>query len=758
MLDRLDNPFPAKAVTTYGSSAQEFAEFSYMRSLRDELITYLRAYPAPAPALALCGGHGTGKTSLLTWLSRTASEFQSVPVRSIYAKTDTPNMVETYRTLLQNFTRRDLLDLVAEALVRQGQRRMQMAAATVGEGDRIEETRSLETAFEGRLLDPNELHLELRNALEKGSLSSAVSSRVAFAIGLLEDPAYGDAAFEWLSGAPAELPGELFKTSLFGASEDAAQVAIDALETLATLFREANVPLIVLLDQVENFMPPDNTATSSSIVKKLAEQLGGKSAMLVLAGTSRAWEELPRDVWPRFKGRATIGVGNLSIAETDLLLSVYLDGKAHIASDVVAAINDISGGNTREILQIGYHAWELKQGNTEILTIEDVAIAARAAGTIEDRAQLAQQLFSRCAREMKLSAWRLDYPATDLVVWAVESKTGARVGVVLATATDAAGESRLAQQVSSLAHQLQSNGEAQELIAVTVGYASHAVQALLGGAVRPIVFREESFAVELREQLTGCLAEVPALQTPSDDLNERFRKVEAALAEIQRIREGNEAQTAQLLAQRSAELSSTERQNRKTVTKVELRDGLERLSVALQHGFLGDERQALRELLIDNEAYVQNDGFDVLGSIYLDAVDTEGTLFRAEERETSSQAQALRTLRLELLAKMRQSLGSGRRDASTLLHRIAALAVGVTTLPFFYVMLWGVLPRETYYGDGIRSSGVSQFQLLILSGILSLFAAGAALLIFDFMRKPEVRYSRYRTRVSRIRDEAARRA
>ena len=74
-----DNPFPAGGAATFGAAIHAGADFEYMRTARDYLYRYLADYPlrlsdgpvvdpAPGGALALSGGHGSGKTFLLNWL------------------------------------------------------------------------------------------------------------------------------------------------------------------------------------------------------------------------------------------------------------------------------------------------------------------------------------------------------------------------------------------------------------------------------------------------------------------------------------------------------------------------------------------------------------------------------------------------------------------------------------------------------------------------------------------------------------------
>src|ERR1044072_3056579 len=65
-----DNPFPPQAVAVYGPEIATTAVFSYMDRVRKALQGYIADYPDLSLALALSGGHGSGKTHLLMWLRR----------------------------------------------------------------------------------------------------------------------------------------------------------------------------------------------------------------------------------------------------------------------------------------------------------------------------------------------------------------------------------------------------------------------------------------------------------------------------------------------------------------------------------------------------------------------------------------------------------------------------------------------------------------------------------------------------------------
>ena len=762
MSGTIENPFPAKAVTTFGGQTSAVAELSFMRNAHRILVDYLKSYPAGAPTLALSGGHGTGKTYLLTWLASNATDLQRAEARVIYAKTDSPNLVDAYRELIRNLTKRRLLEVVNIALLRQGRSRAGAAIATQSESEEIDRTGSMETAFAEKILDLNELHLELRKALESRSVSSAVSQKVAFAIGLLQDAEFGEAAFEWIAGKPADLPDESLRMPLFGEQEsDGGQVAIDALETIAALFKSAELPLIILLDQVENFIPAESVASASSIIKKLGEQMNLQSAMVVMAGTPAAWDHLPRDLWPRFHGRKPLLVGNLSVEETAALLDAYLPPSKRLSSDLIQHINDLSGGNSREILQIAHRAWESTGTDFQALTPEDVTAAARDSGSLDDRAELARQMLRETLAAGKLEMWPTSVSTEAIPSWIVEASSGAQISVAFVIATDARAEAQVAHLIADTRRQLESLGEAGDLLVVTVGYSSERVQSLLQGIARTVVFRETSFKEALTREIDSMFAGGASSKAPPvAHLEEQLSRLEKALADVAVTRESAERERAELLSKYTETLAEPDRQESEARTRIQLRDGLDALSEALAIQDLKAERMILRRLLIDNESYIKNGDFEFLGDIYFEIINLVGIeLNQMDQDEISSMQADCRRIRVELISAMRISLSSTKEHIflSQSFRTLFTVSFGI----FIAAAVFLLFREYSDYNDQyMRPRGFETKSTLLEDSIISAFmglVSGAFIwFLTSAISRPGFRFRRFKVFLRQIRRRLSR--
>src|SRR5258708_4645195 len=117
-----DNPFPAQAVATFGVRADRIAPLNYMTEARAHLVDYLANYPNSGGGLAVSGGHGSGKTFLLNWLSEEAAKIKHSPAQTMYAKADNQSLPDVYQQLLRNTTRTELIKITRMAVRKIGQR------------------------------------------------------------------------------------------------------------------------------------------------------------------------------------------------------------------------------------------------------------------------------------------------------------------------------------------------------------------------------------------------------------------------------------------------------------------------------------------------------------------------------------------------------------------------------------------------------------------------------------------------------------
>ncbi|HEV7441602.1 MAG TPA: hypothetical protein VGO18_03345, partial [Steroidobacteraceae bacterium] len=643
-----DNPYPAAAVETFGTPIAASAEFKFMSDTRALLSNYLKLYPLEAKdrppgmttvggAITLTGGNGSGKTFLLKWLRAQTDDLASLKCHFLYAKADDENAVSVYRQFMRNLTHEDLRKVVDTALQRIGQRITGLAQATKDTAPRVQSgalTNGVDT------LDLNELYLELRQQLSKVDDTSAVSAKFATAIGLLNEPSYGAAAFELLSGgAPAQqgppVPEALWTGSLSPADSD---IAVNALECLSALFRIAGTPLVLLLDQLENFVPPDPTraATAASIVKKMVEQVARQDGVIVLTGTEPVFERFPRDVGPRFYQREPLVAGHLDQVETRSLLSAHARNREKFTETAIGTIRDLSGGNPREILRIAHEAWTLSAGHPVSVTDDILIAAAGKTGSLTDRAKLARLIIDRVVARANLSARNEIVLAGGGKIDRLIGPTGSdpddpSIAIVITTAADAAQEASAARSLATMRGDLANLPSPPVMLVIAVGYASDRVQTLLRDVSSVITFEEATFSQDIEREISQLVLTPrarPAARSASSEgsaitlaLTETLERLDQRLERIEADRQVRAHESAEDLAEQLGELSEQRREETKGNVRWELLDQVDRLRQALRDQQFARERSIVRSMLVANELQFRSASLEYLCGAYLDALD-----------------------------------------------------------------------------------------------------------------------------------------
>lgn len=732
-----ENPFPAIAVTTFGVPTK-VADLKYMRDARALMVAYLQGYQGTGTGttIALRGAHGSGKTFLLSWLAGQAAALTSAPCRVIYAKVDSPSIVDLYQQLMLQITRDDLVKTTREALRLRAEKIAAGAKATSSTAKEIRQTGDLEAAYQSKVIDPNALNLELRGALEEASLSPDVGRRVAAAVGLLDNSDWGEEAFAWLAGRPANLPNEALRASLFEAdSTNPDEAVVSALEVLAILFRFAGTPLVILVDQLENLVPTRDVAQTSSILKKLMEQLSGQRVMFMLAGTPSAWKRLPRDVRPRIAQR--LDVGNLSATEAKDLLKAYLK-EIPISAGCASTIFRIAGGNPREILQTAFQVYEETGGRFTRVREDRIRIAARKAGTLADREQAALEILEQTAEEEGIQVGPSGWEEAAELDRVARSPTGGSLVIVFAVSSDRQAEAELALRLTRLTRRLATEPGRPAMLVVAIGYSSDQVRDLLSGISRVLFFNEGRFGRELKKEFAKLVSapDVAAPQTPQPvdrELLHRLDKLEHLLSDLQRTRVRSDEETAQRFSALTEASAAPERRQTEIRTRSELREGLAELNTALGRQNLGEERAIMRRLQVANEANIGNASFDLLGTLYLDALDA--AYLAGRRGEGAGLLDQLEEFRADLLRLLREATSPGATRLTDRLEFRAITAAGFGLLGAFftYLSLPILLGRLVRYEEYRVTS-------LILTALGFLLFLGLGYALGEYLRRPERRF------------------
>ena len=741
---------------TFGPLPVSGTVFGFMTDALDPIKQHLIDYPkperagvlSPGGALGLVGGHGSGKTYLLSWLRSQILGMTSSESRIAYAKADTPQFSDVYGQLLRNFSHQGLQEITTRALREIAKSITGAALATEGTARRIGQGADLEFIYDGKAVDKNELFLSLKRTIRSVGPASAVAEKVAEMVGLLEDPTIGLAAFDWLCGGPVGNPvlpvsGPLFATTTNCPGDDASDVAVAALEALAALFRLAGIPLILMVDQMENFLPNEEAmAGGTSTIKKLSEQVGGQKAFIVLAGTRVAWDRFPRDVGPRIVRREPLPVGNLKLEETTALLHAYLGGTTRFTPHSVAQIHLLSGGNPREILQTAHQCFKLVAGRLADLDEATIFRAAQASGTLAEREKSALTDIDRVLGRVGVWAQERRLRDGNLVHRFIEDEKMPVAALVVASATDPLAEVTAAERLASMRSALVEVSNEAELVVVTVGYSSERVRRLVETISHIVIYGSPAFEQELQSTMSALVLArrkahasstsqpLPWLQQVLDHINQ----LQADLGDLKTQREA-QAQSTAVALEKGVATANEEAQAASTARKRwELLETLESLAAALSGDAPGDEAGLVRSMLITNEAYVRVAALDYLGSLYLRALDLDRQIYWTDDPVRGE----LKRFRSTTISSMRDELlrrNAWLQDPRYWLGATGAV-VGIGCATALILVLPGILP----YGWPIAA---------LYAGVAGTFAVGGAI-VGALMDSPERRHRDLQWRLENV--------
>lgn len=654
----LDNPFPREAVATFSQRQLVTANLTFMRQAKEEVTSYLEAYSNSKErfggSVGFRGGHGSGKTHLLIWLSEVVPDIKSADATVVYAKADSTSFFDLYKQFISQITRPRITELKEYALQFIATAEVSRARATESIKERLSKPQDVDVLVAEGNLDLQSLLDRLRKSLEGREAPEAIP----LVLLSVDGSSLGLKAYRWLNGDSVELgiigvePNlrQIGVEKRESSASDA--IAIHALEAIAALHELAERPFVLLIDQLEVLLGKDaeDMRSFASLLKKLVEQVGYHYALVLIAGNDEAWK-LPRDVGPRMRTRDPLPVGYLSWEETGLLVKAYWPEGPQFNDNAIRTLQKLSGGNPREILRIAHHAFARSQGRLDKVEDTDLIRSADDSGSIADRRRLALMIADGVLKE-----YGDVYPHVELGEGVVIERIltvndRPQCALVTVGATDRLAEVDLARRVSAIRKNLQKRWPDTALVVVAVGYSSQEIRSLLEEASRVLIFDETTFENQLRALILDFSAarahEVGETTEENQSMVRLLEKIAARLDAIEGERTEEATKVQERFAEATRVLAEPEIQKRQAKTRWELLEQLDELEDILVAGNLVRERELLRAMLVANEAHLKLSDFDFLGGLYLDLV------ARVRRNPETPQRRAYNEARVSIVSALR---------------------------------------------------------------------------------------------------------
>jgi hypothetical protein len=625
------NPFPAQATAIIeGSPLGELSQTTLARPSLErlrELIARYRASYDPADdgrVIAVHGQHGSGKTHALGDAMVTLSKAGDAPVRTIYVRADSPDVLSLYRKLMSQVSMQDLQELCR--LARQQYAREELAdsrdlgpetvsaaleTAEGAGGDWV--TRAFRQAeLQATAVLDRQISDLAREGMRQKDFERVVPS--------LLNHDLDEIAYRWLR-AERLADSELRALGISENIDDPLRIRT-GIQTLLILSCRAGRPLAILIDQAEAFVTTDAMTLdldNVGLLKAVLESVVTNSGLLIAAVRESAWQLLPPDLRQRF-GPSEIQTAGLTEHEASDLVALFVSPWAMPPSadepstfpflpDGLMETLVSSGGNIRRFIQLCSLLFTVAAPRELAVDREFArnALSGQAA-RVPDRETLRRQL-------------------TDLLIWAhvqyladfalgggaecdfaVTDPAGGFRAFIVVTDALLAGELTVASRTLELVRRAQMLPQPAEVVLVVGGYLSPELTTQLNKVQRVIVvtsepgqhdlellvsdlrtaaFRSATAAeTALRQQLDSVLAALTAVQDDRKREQQSLSEQLDALAQAQfdqRVTDeaGETARQWRVTEESLREKIQTARAERR---RAEL-DELERLRAAAERGW-----------------------------------------------------------------------------------------------------------------------------------------------------------------------------
>jgi hypothetical protein len=545
------SPFPAEATMTIEARLTYSLKGvpTYHREAMKRLIALTRRYLKDDPveragrAVALPGRHGTGKShTLLAALADATDPETAGPDRVaplvLYVRAEAPDPVLLYRKLMSQLSLVDLQELVQGAFAGYAAREYADTRPDVNDTPDDPITTALRRS-------PQEVQ---QAVVSKGLSWSALVTqqeedirRIQPSLGRFDrpvrallQPARATAAHQWLVGAPLD-EGTLKILGVESAIEDADAARL-GLHVIAMLARAAQRPFILVLDQVESLVNPDDVLDASSVgwLRGLVEAISGECGFIVVAMSDRAWKKLPPDVPMRF-GQSVIPVRGLTIDEAKAVLAAYLalwepDPPLYpFQEDAIRPLLVHSSGNVRRLLQTCHLVFDSAAPEKKLIdanTVRRALVGSAQHPPTEAEVRLSvERVLSRMH-----SGFRAEFEVDGVPVDYVLMRAGRPAMYVLLSESVFAQE-EAAAAVDSLSAIRKAREQRVPIILVVLGYSSPEVTTKLEQVATRVLVAEDArrFEEEFSQAAGYGVDEAPTdvgvLLEGLDELRAEFAKL-----------------------------------------------------------------------------------------------------------------------------------------------------------------------------------------------------------------------------------------
>jgi hypothetical protein len=536
------NPFPAQATEIIeGSSLGDLDQLTLARPALDrlnDLVDRYRVSYAPAAddngrAIAVHGEHGSGKTHALGCaMVSLLAPGERAPVRVLYVRADSPDMMSVYRKLMSQVSLQELQGLCRVAMEHYAQAELAASRGLDPEAVRaVMETTTTDGDWVTMAFQSAELQATAVLDRQSSDLAREGGRQKDFervVINLL-NPDLDERAHRWFTGQKLT-EADLRALGITGRIDDPLKIRV-GIQTLLILCKRARQPIAILIDQAAALVTAEDGTLSMDNVGTLRSILEGvisNSGLLLVAVTEATWHLLPLDLRQRF-GPSDIRLAGLTRHEAAELVALYVrpwvtdeePTTYPILPDGLREALVESGGNMRRFIQLCSLLFTVA-GARERLIDGDFARDVLSAQT--EPVPTAETIRRRLT-ELFVAAhiqFLVQFPlGRERADFAVKSATGGfRAFIVVTDALVGPEELRIAQRTLDMVQDAQILDQPAEVVLVIGGYMAPELTAELSKVHRVLVVASETIQSDLTALVADLTTPVPAAALSETSLRE----------------------------------------------------------------------------------------------------------------------------------------------------------------------------------------------------------------------------------------------
>jgi hypothetical protein len=604
------NPFPSQGTrisdgadvdTDEAARQSPTFETAPIKKAAEFASNYLEFQSTRGLPLAFVGPNGSGKTHAALYFQGTTERLaaksasrdrQPLQVYARYVRAESADFLSLYREIMKPLTLEVLRDLTERFLAslagKQANKDFQDrdAAALIKEKLRRDPT-FVSQLFGNYVVEQGAVESTARAFAQDSGGHADFKNALSF----LLTPQLGGVAQQWLSGRTLS-DDEYRKLGITSGPIKSLVMVKGALQLIASVFRCAEQPFMLCIDQFEKFVIENGSirVENTGLIQFLVEIVPKQHGVFLLSGTDAAWSMLPLDLPQRFSDNV-VKFSVLTLEEARQIIGVYLRSvnqetnselvQTAVKSldlwpfndDAVREILRFGGGNIRRLVQNCFSLFD--EAFPERLLIDGPftvkVLKRRTQMGFEESAvslEVERALTVRgvlFARDFRVNAARIDFAA-------LYADGTPRFFVQINRAIFHNDEARQAQESLELALRIHGSATPTPLVLVIAGYVSPEILATVQNITpNVVVYRPDTFLEVFGKVIERMNKVAPTRSIDPKErerLDQQFAALKAELEKLVRVRDDEARITNQRVAEvlyqqeRSREQESLEQARR----------------------------------------------------------------------------------------------------------------------------------------------------------------------------------------------------